>query len=94
MKSMFYKSFFFVVVRRPMDFRNRLHCAYQGACAMGGWQSLGGVILETPDCTSWGANRIDCFARGTDAAMYHRWWDGVNWGGWKSLGGVILEARS
>lgn len=44
--------------------------------AWGGWESLGGVILEAPDCVSWGANRIDCFARGTDNALHHRWWDG------------------
>ncbi|MFL5284185.1 MAG: hypothetical protein ACJ8AW_25140 [Rhodopila sp.] len=58
----------------------------------GGWESLGGIILEAPDCVSWGPNRIDCFARDTDRAMYHRWWDGSNWGGWESLGGIILEA--
>jgi hypothetical protein len=39
-----------------------------------GWENLGGVILEEPSCTSWGPNRIACFARGTDWAMYHRWW--------------------
>jgi hypothetical protein len=41
----------------------------------GGWESLGGVLLEGPNCVSWSANRIDCFARGTDAAMHHKWWD-------------------
>ncbi len=56
-----------------------------------GWENLGGVILEAPECVSWGANRIDCFARGTDSAMYHRWWNGSSWGGWENLGGVILE---
>jgi len=60
--------------------------------AWGGWEYLGGVIMETPDCVSWGASRIDCFARGTDNAMYHRWWDGSSWGGWESLGGVIMDA--
>ena len=35
-----------------------------------------------------GANRIDCFVRGTEQAMWHRWWDGSPWGGWESLGGV------
>lgn len=60
--------------------------------AWGGWESLGGVILEDQSCTSWSADRIDCFARGTDAAMWHRWWDGSRWGGWESLGGVILES--
>lgn len=40
----------------------------------GGWENLGGTIQEAPNCVSWGSNRIDCFARGTDSAMYHRWW--------------------
>ena len=39
----------------------------------GGWENLGGVILEAPSCTAWGPNRIDCFARGTNLAMFHRW---------------------
>src|SRR3712207_1608334 len=63
----------------------------EGRAQWGGWESLGGVILEEPNCVSWGPNRIDCFARGTDQAMYHRWWDGSSWGGWENLGGVILE---
>jgi hypothetical protein len=57
-----------------------------------GWENLGGITLEEPSCVSWGPNRIDCFARSTDAAMYHRWWNGSSWGGWENLGGVILEA--
>jgi Repeat of unknown function (DUF346) len=60
--------------------------------AWGGWEDLGGILLEAPNCVTWGANRIDCFARGTDRAMYHRWWDGSTWGGWEDLGGIILEA--
>jgi hypothetical protein len=55
----------------------------------GGWEDLGGVITAPPACVSWSANRIDCFARGTDNAMYHRWWDGTQWGGWEDLGGII-----
>lgn len=58
----------------------------------GGWESLGGIILEEPNCVSWGPNRIDCFARGTNAAMFHRWWNGSAWSGWENLGGIILEA--
>jgi len=45
----------------------------------GGWESLGGTILEEPSCVSWGSNRIDCFARGTDKAMWHKWWNGSKW---------------
>jgi hypothetical protein len=33
------------------------------------------VLTTPPDCVSWSANRIDCFARGTDGAMWHQWWD-------------------
>ncbi len=38
---------------------------------------------------SWGPNRIDLFAVGTDHALWHKWWDGTRWGGWESLGGVL-----
>ena len=63
-----------------------------GASGWGGWEDLGGTILEAPSCVSWGPNRIDCFARGLNKAMWHRWWDGNAWGGWEDLGGSILEA--
>jgi hypothetical protein len=59
-----------------------------------GWASLGGTLLEAPDCVSWGPNRIDCFARGTDRAMFHRAWNGSAWVAWESLGGTLLEAPS
>jgi hypothetical protein len=39
-----------------------------------GWESLGGVIDNTPAAVSWSLSRIDCFARGMDNAMWHRWW--------------------
>jgi hypothetical protein len=58
----------------------------------GGWENLGGTIKEAPNCVSWGANRIDCFARGDDNAMHHRWWDGVAWRDWDNLGGTITGA--
>jgi C1A family cysteine protease len=52
-----------------------------------GWESLGGILTSKPSATSWGPDRIDVVARGTDSAVYHRWWDGSHWGGWESLGG-------
>ncbi len=58
----------------------------------GGWEGLGGTVMESADCVAWGENRIDCFARGADNAMYHRWWDGSAWGGWENLGGIIMDA--
>jgi hypothetical protein len=53
------------------------------------WQSLGGIVLSAPEAVTWGPNRLDIFAVGTDHAMYHRWWSGSMWGGWESLGGVL-----
>jgi predicted nucleic acid-binding Zn-ribbon protein len=57
----------------------------------GKWESLGGVLTSPPECVSWGANRIDCFVKGTDNALWHRWWNGSRWGGWESLGGVLTS---
>jgi len=54
-----------------------------------GWESLGGIIESPPVALSWGPNRLDIFAIGTDQALYHRWWDGSAWHGWESLGGVL-----
>lgn len=58
------------------------------------WESLGGVLTSAPDVASWGPNRLDVFARGTDNALYHRWWDGSAWRGWESLGGVLTSDPS
>jgi hypothetical protein len=52
-----------------------------------GWEGLGGVLTSKPSATSWADDRIDVVARGTDSAVYHRWWDGATWNGWESLGG-------
>ena len=84
---------------------NRIDCFARGTdlamwhrwwdgSAWGGWENLGGIILEQPECVSWGTDRLDCFARGADQALWHRWWDGTAWGGWETLGGVILEEPS
>ncbi len=51
-----------------------------------GWENLGGVIKEQPECVSWGPNRIDCFARGGGDHMYHKGWNGSEWDDWESLG--------
>src|SRR5262249_40249596 len=56
-----------------------------------GWESLGGVIIDDPTAISWGPNRLDIVAEGTDDAVWHKWWDGSHWGpsatGWEPLGG-------
>ncbi len=39
-----------------------------------GWEDLDGTFISAPTAVSGGRNRIDVFAIGTDAAMYHKIW--------------------
>ncbi len=38
---------------------------------------------------SWGENRVDIFARGSDDSLQHKYYDGVLWHEWESLRGVL-----
>ena len=53
-----------------------------------GWESLGGIITAGVGVSSWAANRLDCFVKGSDNRMWHKWWAG-GWSGWENLGGTI-----
>jgi spore germination protein YaaH len=55
------------------------------------WVSLGGVLIEAPSPSSWGASRVDVFAVGTDSALYQRTSDGTSWTPWASLGGRLTS---
>jgi hypothetical protein len=57
-----------------------------------GYENLGGLLTARPNAASWSANRIDVVVRGTDSAVWHKWWDGARWNGWESLGGLIQGA--
>lgn len=57
-----------------------------------GFENLGGILTSRPNAVSWGSNRIDVVVRGTDSAVFHKWWDGAHWNGWESLGGQIQGA--
>jgi hypothetical protein len=59
-----------------------------------GWEDLGGSLRESwaPSAVSWGPNRIDVFARGTNDHLMHRWWDGTAWSGWQDLGGKLTSS--
>jgi len=57
-----------------------------------GWEDLRGVLIGAPAVSSWASNRLDCFVRGTNNRMYHKWWNGSRWNGWENLGGVIVAA--
>jgi len=37
-------------------------------------------ITESPVAVSWSADRLDLFVRGTDGAVWHKWWDDSQWG--------------
>jgi len=53
------------------------------------WESLGGGLSGSPAATSWSSGHLDIYVRGTDNALYHRWFDGANWSHWEDLGGVL-----
>ena len=53
------------------------------------WESLGGSLTSSPTATSWGASRLDLFARGRDLALYHMFWDGDTWHYWVRLNGTL-----
>jgi hypothetical protein len=42
-----------------------------------GWENLGSPmgngLRSKPTAVSWGPNRIDCFAKGQDNAMWRKW---------------------
>jgi hypothetical protein len=54
------------------------------------WESLGGLLTSAPAAVSWGAGRIDVFARGEDDGLYCRSFDG-SWTEWEGLGGEGLD---
>jgi Common central domain of tyrosinase/Repeat of unknown function (DUF346) len=58
-------------------------------CHWSGWEDLGGIITSGVGVASWAANRLDCFAKGQNNHMWHKWWNGSAWSGWEDLGGVI-----
>jgi murein DD-endopeptidase MepM/ murein hydrolase activator NlpD len=58
----------------------------------GSWDYLGGTATSAPAAASRGPGRLDVLVRGTDNAIWHRWWEGGAWYGWESLGGVGTSA--
>jgi hypothetical protein len=57
-----------------------------------GIKRRGGTSSTGPAVTSWSANRLDLFAKGTDNALYHMTWDGTQWSSWYDLGGTFQDA--
>jgi hypothetical protein len=55
------------------------------------WESLGGVLTSGPAVSSWSNGRLDTFVRGTDNALWHKWFQN-GWSNWESLGGVLTSS--
>src|SRR6266540_5071671 len=55
------------------------------------WENLGGTLTSAPGAVSWDQCRIDVFARGTDSALWHKWYDS-GWSDWESLGGILTSS--
>ena len=59
------------------------------------WSSLGGVSTASPAAISWNVGfetnqslRLDVFVRGTDGALWHKYYQN-GWSNWESLGGIL-----
>ena len=57
------------------------------------WESLGGIATAGPAMAAWAPGRLDAFVRGSDGALWHKWFDG-GWSSWESLGGLLTGAPS
>jgi repeat uncharacterized protein DUF346 len=67
------------------------HWWYDGSWHSG--ENLGGIIVGDPDISSWGAGRIDVFARGGNDYLHHKWYvEGSGWSSWENLGGPLLSS--
>jgi hypothetical protein len=49
------------------------------------------VLTSAPGVSSWASGRLDTFVRGTNNAMWHKWYSS-GWSGWENLGGVLTSA--
>ncbi len=60
----------------------------------GAWNTdnLGGTLTSDPDIASWGANRLDIFAKGTDNGLWHKAFDTTTWYPWDKIGSATLAS--
>ena len=57
-----------------------------------GYFPLGGFLTSSPAVASWAPNRLDVFVRGSDNALYHKSWNGIEWSAYERLGGNLEGA--
>jgi hypothetical protein len=55
------------------------------------WTTVSSGVTSGTAVTSWGAGRLDVFYRGTDNALWHKWFANNVWST-ESLGGVLTSA--
>jgi hypothetical protein len=55
------------------------------------WEFQGGAVVGDPDVASWAPGRLDVFVRGTDNALYHKFYDG-SWHAFAGLGGALTSS--
>jgi hypothetical protein len=70
------------------------HLAHQWYVPGSAWtapQSLGGTLTSQPAVASWAPRRYDVFVRGSDGAVWHKWFNG-RWSAWESLGGLASSS--
>ena len=48
---------------------------YPARPASGKWERFAGVSKNAPAVASWSPGRVDLFVKGSDDAMYHKWFD-------------------
>ena len=56
-----------------------------------GWETLNGFLASKPTVVSWAPGRLDVLARGTDNALWHRFYQNPNWSSWESLGSSLAN---
>ncbi|MGA8071600.1 MAG: lectin like domain-containing protein [Halobacteriota archaeon] len=53
---------------------------------------VGAPVAGAPAVTAQNANSLDLFVRGTDNALWYKYWTGTTWTAWKSLGGTLTSS--
>jgi hypothetical protein len=64
------------------------------AAGWSGWTAIGGAIASDPSCIAPAPNRLTCFARGTDNALWRATRIGPRLKDWEKMGGEMTEAPS
>lgn len=49
------------------------------------------AMASGPAVTNWGPGRLDVFARGSDNALWHKYYWAAGWSDWSSLGGQLAS---